>query len=299
MGLRLRGVAVNLVADQSQLQRLAAEMRRFAEVSGREMSDVLAYEAKEIGWGLYNECKKLAPSPQKILTEAKARSWRMGRRGDALVQARYGISIAANRRAENLLDGEKSDFFKVTTTGEGVLQIRRVRFAARRPSKKRTRLTRVLKGGRFGNKFSAGALRASQVSRFELGQAIRTNPEIKKLNLGSVSAAVEVGLRQRAAKGATISVQWLPRVWKRSKSRTVKTGPLIVNSRSGFEMGRVTFDSRGDQLRAVTIAGNVPGTAKVLSRHNVLDKVFAGRIADRQKRISEKLSGAKGKAFRK
>ena len=290
---------MTLKADTSQLARLNSEMRRFADATGKSMSNVLAYEAKEVGWGLYNQSRKHAPAPRKILTEAKTRSWRMGRRGDALAPARFGISAAALRRAEALLGGEKSDFFKVTTTGDGLIQIRRVRFAARRATKTRTRLTRVLRGGRFGNRFAAGSLRASQVSKFELGQAIRQSPEIKRLNLGSVSAAVEVSLRQRAAKGSTIATQWLPRVWRRSKSSVVKTGPLIVNSRSGFEMGRVTFQNQGNSLVAVEIAGNVPGTAKVLNRYGILNKVLQGRIADRQRRTAAALAKAKADSFRR
>jgi hypothetical protein len=223
----------------------------------------------------------------------------MGRRDNPLTPARYGISKAAEARAENLLAGQKSDFFKVTTTGDGVLQIRRVRFAARKGGKTRTRLSRVLRGGRFGNKFSAGALRASQVSKFELGQALRTNQEIKRLNLGAVSAAVEVGLRQRAAKGGTIAVQWLPRVWRRRKSSVVKSGPLVVNSRSGFELGRVTFENSGNLLRAVNILGNVPGTAKVFTRHDVIGKAMSFRIADRQRYTAKALQKAKERALRR
>lgn len=290
---------MNLAADTSQLKRLSSEMRAFADATGKSMENVLAYEAKEIGWGLYRESRKLSPTPKKLLADAKTRSWRMGRRENPLTPARYGISSAAERRAEDLLGGQKSDFFKVSTTGDGVLQIRRVRFSARRGSSRRTRLSRVLRGGRFGNKFSAGALRASQVSKFELGQALRTNPEIKRLNLGAVSAAVEVSLRQRAAKGGTIAVQWLPRVWRRSKSSVVKSGPLIVNSRSGFEMGRVTFETSRDTLTAVNITGKVPGTAKVFVRHDVLGKVLSARISDRQRRTADAIAKAKERGFRR
>lgn len=290
---------MNLTVDSADLKRLQEEMQRYSEASGKSMENVLAYEAKEVGWALYNESRKLSPTPQKLLADAKTRSWRMGRRDNPLTPARYGISNAAEARAENLLAGQKSDFFKVTTTGDGVLQIRRVRFAARKGGKRRTRLSRVLRGGRFGNKFSAGALRASQVSKFELGQALRTNPEIRRLNLGAVSAAVEVGLRQRAAKGGTIAVQWLPRVWRRSKSSVVKSGPLVVNSRSGFELGRVTFENSGNLLRAVNILGKVPGTAKVFTRHDVIGKAMSFRIADRQRYTAEALQKAKERALRR
>lgn len=289
---------MKLLAETSDLRRLNHEMRRFAEATGKSMENVLAYEAKEVGWGLYRESRKLSPRPQKILDEANTRSWRMGRRGNALTPARFGISAAALRRAESLMGGEKSDFFKVTTNGEGMLQIRRVRFSARRETRNRTRLSRVLRGGRFGNKFAAGSLRGSQVSKFELGQALRTNQEIKRLNLGAVSAAVEVGLRQRAAKGGTVATQWLPRVWRRSKSSVVKSGPLVVNSRAGFEMGRVTFETDRNLLSAVNIAGNVPGTSQVFDRHGTLSKVLALRIADRQRRTAAALAKAKAESFR-
>ncbi len=280
---------MNLAIDASQLKTLQNEMTRFAQVTGRSMEDVLAYEAKEIGWELYKESRKISPTPSKILASAKTRSFRMGRRGDALAPSRYGVSAATERRAEALMEGQRSDYFNVSTDGDGMVRLRRVRFSARKQLKTRTKLSRVLRGGRFGNRFSAGSLRAGQVARFELQQALNADARIKPLNLGAVSAAVELMHRQRAAKGSTIAVQWLPRVWKRSKSSTVKNGPLVVNNRSGFEMGRVDFLKGREGLNAIEINGNVPGTAKVLNRHGIVGKVFSTRIRDRRERINRAL----------
>jgi len=287
------------VIEAKGVEKLVSTLRGYAAASGKAMDDILAQEARQMSWELYRQFRKLSPKPADILGAAIGRSWRMGRVGNALTSSHFGISAAADRRANALLEGQPSDYFRVTTDGGGMLKVRRVRFSGRRTFKTRTRLSPVLRGGRYGNKFAAGSLRASQVSRFEIGQAMRTNRDIKRLNLGALSAAVEIAFRQRAAKGSTLAVQWLPKVYRTRKSSMVKNGPLIVNSpATGYELGRVSFFSSDGRLNRIRIDANAPGTSKVMVRSGVFAQVLAERVRDREKYIRDKMTGAKQAAFR-
>lgn len=287
----MRGVPVNpqIITNAPEL---AATLQRYAEVSGKKLGDVLAREGREWSWGLYGAFKRISPKPSKILADAKARSFAMGRRSNAFTPARFGISAAALKRAEGLLDGEKSDFFKVSTTGEGMLKIRKVRFGARRDLKKKTRLSSVLRGGRHGNRFAAGSLKARQVASYELRQATNADKSIKRLNLGALQAASEVSLRQRAAKGSTLAVQWLPKVYKRRSSSTVKRGPLVTTARNGKTMGRVDIEIDRSQPIRITLTGLIPGTDKQATKHGIVNAVAGARIADMRVYIDRKLKEA-------
>ena len=284
--------------DTSDLKRLNDTMLRYKQASGKSFESILAKEGREMCFGFYGEFKKLSPKPSTILKQAKERRWRLGRAGNKLTPAVGSwISSAADRRAQNYLGSQKSDYFRIETTGDGVLRVLPVRFSAAGKSKRMTKLATILGGGRTGRRFSASARRAYQVGSFELSRALKQSGNIKRLNLGSLGAANEIALRQRAAKGGTLAVQWLPSVYKKRKSSVLKVGPLIVNSPTGFNLGRVDFESSGDLLKAITISANAPGTAKVMQRAGVFQKVIAARIADREKYIADKMTEAKRQSF--
>lgn len=200
-----------------------------------------------------------------------------------------------------MLAGEKFDYFKVNTNGDGMLSVKPVRFSARKFQKRITKLSTLLRGGRSGYKFAPSALRSSKVAGYELQTALKSAPEVKKLNLGSLSAAIEISNRQRAAKGGLMAVQWLPRVFKRSSSSVVKKGPLVVNSMAPGkqEIGRVEFHSKQNEVDGVSLTGKVPNTDVVIQRHGLLEKVIRARISDREAYINRKLKEAKDEAFKK
>lgn len=190
-----------------------------------------------------------------------------------------------------MLAGQDSDYFRVNTAADGMIQIRRVRFSGRRSRK-------FLQGGRFGSRFAKGSLRASQLTQEQLQNSISGRSDVKRLNITALSAALELLNRQKAAKGGTLAVQWLPSVWKRRKSSMVKTGPLVVNSPTGYQLGRVDFESdSAGILNAVVISGNAPGTQRQLSKHGIVSRVATSRIADRRAYILRKLAEAKAESF--
>lgn len=286
--------------DSSDLARLNSTMRRYQEASGKSFESILAQEGRQICFGMYGEFKKLSPKPSTILKQAKERRWRTGRYGNKLTPAvgTY-VSTAADRRAQNYLGGQKSDYFRIEQTGDGIIRVLPVRFSAASKSKRVTKLATILGGGRSGRRFSAAARRSSQVGAFELSRALKAAGNIKRLNLGALSAANEIALRQRAAKGGTLAVQWLPSVYKKRKSAMIKSGPLVVNSPTGYQLGRVDFETQNQRLNGIVISANAPGTAKVMQRAGVFQKVIAARIADREKYISDKLKEAKAEGFKR
>lgn len=291
---------MKLEVQGGQLGELADNLARYSEITGKKLGDVIAREGREMGWALYTEAKKISPKPSQIIREAEARSFAMGRRSNRLTRATLGVSLGARNRAVRLLGGEKADYFKVNRNGEGMLSVRPVRFSARKFQKRITKLSKLLRGGRFGNKFAPSALRSSQVAGHELKSALNSNPEIKKLNVGALAAAIEVSNRQRAAKGGLMAVQWLPRVFKRRSSSVVKKGPLVVNSMAPGkgEIGRVDFINNGDVVEGVNLTGKVPNTDIAIERHGLLTKAIRSRIADRQVYIRRKLAEANAEAFR-
>lgn len=285
-----------IVIQPKGLAELSGALRQYAFASRKSFETIIADEARQVAWELYSEFKKLSPKPSALLSSAVGRSWRMGRVGNALTASEFGISRRAARSAASLLEGAQSEFFKVLTSGDGMLRIQRVRFSGRDKARKRSKSGGLLRGGRYGNKFAAGSLKASEVAKKDLQRALATNGSIKRLNLGSLSAAIELSLRQRAAKGGTLAVQWLPRVYARRRSSVVKNGPLIVNSPTGYELGRVDFFQKDGDLQSIRLSANAPGTGKVLVERGVFERVLAARRADRMDYVRRKLAEAKSQA---
>lgn len=276
------------------LPQLMDALRIYAQITRKSAGDIAAHEAREFSFELYQAFKQRAPSPMRIYRAAVARRFAMGRRTNAMTSAIDGISQASWLRAVNLLGGKKSDYFSVQVS-EGSPRIRRVRFS-QRTARDGAHVFRRLKGGRYGNRFAWGSLSPSQVDEDALANERERDPSIKRLNLRALATAVELGRRAAAAKGSTMAVQWLPRVYKTRRSSTVKRGPLIVTSKSGFEMGRVDFHYDGNEPVGVTLTGKVPGTEAQMQRHGILHHVEQARVADRFKYINRKLAEQKQKA---
>lgn len=286
--------------DARDLLLLQRQMARYAEATGKSMGDVLAKEAREMAFGLWTELRDVSPRPEDMLAAAKSRNWRMKRRSSDFAPSAGGwVSKAAHERAKDLLGGDKSDYFRVRVSPTGAMIVRRVRFSARRNLKNRTNLSRVLLGGRMNNRYSKGALRAKAVSKFELQRALKADRSIKLLNTSQLAVTMELAYRQRAAMGHTMAMQWLPRVYRR-RGGLVKRGPLVVNSRNGKPMGRVTFaDDRDGNLSSITLRGMVPGTASVMAKYEIFPKVVRSLIADREIGIKKACVAAAQKAFRR
>lgn len=268
-----------------------AALREYQAASKKSYGDIIGNEAQWFARGLYDEFKKLSPTAQVIAKSAIARGFKMGRKTNSLITAARGVSQASITRAKALLDGQKSDWFKVTVSSEGAPVIRKARFSARKGNK-------LLRGGRFGNKFAPSALRASQfeADNRTIAQVMRKDLGLKQLNERALATAVEIGYRSRAAKGHLMGVQWLPQVYRTRKSSVVKSGPLVVNTIKGKRIGSVDFINANGELVAVRLTGLVPGTGSQNGKHSIVNKVAIARIADRRAYISRKLAEARQKA---
>ena len=264
-------------------------LRRYTVASRKSLGDVIANESKWFSIGLQQEFSKESPTPESIAKGAAERKFRMGRKSDSITTAERGVSHAAMLRARSLLDGQKSDWFKVTLSADGTPVIKRARFSAKNGNK-------LLRGGRWGNKFAKSALRASQLEADNrtITQVLRKDLGLKQLNERALANAMEIGYRARAAKGHLMGVQWLPEVYKKRSSSVVKRGPLVANTRNGKRIGIVEFslDAAGE-VQTVTITGMVPGTRSVAGRSNIVERVAAARIADRRAYIARKMAEAK------
>lgn len=270
--------------NQAEFTRTLAE---YAAASRKVPGDVIANEAKWFAMGLRDEFAKLSATPQSIASAVASRRFKMGRRSNDFTRAERGVSAAAIARARKLMEGRKSEWFKVSMNQDGVPTVKLARFSARKGNK-------LLRGGRFGNKFAAGALRAFQTQ--STTQQLR-DQGLNRLNERALAVAIETAYRARSAKGHFLGVQWLPQVYKTRSSALVKKGPLVVNSRDGKRIGEVQFstDSQGE-LQAIRLVGSLPGTAAVASRGNIVERVTAARIADRRAYIQRKMDEAKQKA---
>jgi hypothetical protein len=273
-----------MIEIKHNLKALTDTLKLYQEASGKKWPDVLANEAQWFANGLYAEFKKISPNPVDILAAARARGWRMGRKGNFIAPSVRGISEGAWEGADSLLEGRKSDYFKVSEAN-GMPALKRVRFSSRKGNK-------LLSGGRRGNKFAEGALRADQAPN-ALASILGERSDIKLLGRRAVAVAVEARLRAMAARGGTMALQWLYQVYRKRSSALVKGGGLVARTRTNVPIGKVDFkQGAGGKLEQITISGYVPGTAIVESRNRIVAKVEADRIKDRMAYITRKAAEA-------
>jgi hypothetical protein len=270
------------------LNPLYAVLAKYQEVSRKSWEQIIDHEQSEWRWGLWHELKAISPKPEGIYNAAVKRDFSIRRQGDSITKTDGNFSRAARSAAESQIGTDKSDLFRVEVTPNGVF-IKPVRFSARKSEK-------LLTGGRSGRKFADNAKRAKDTSEEAIAKARQADPSIKRLNLQALSVALELSLRSRAAKGGMMALQFLGSNFKRRKSSTVKTGPIVIRSSKGIPLGVVEIHRAGDATEAV-ISALVPNTGKQISRHGIIGAVQAARIADRRKYIDDRMTEAKQKAL--
>lgn len=281
---------MNITANTEQLSQIPGVLKEYARLSGKSMGDVIAKEGREWSFGLYNEFKKISPTPRQIIDPRILSGYRVARRGDSLVKTLRGVSDAATRGTDKLLEGEKSDLFRIESDANGI-RVRRVRFSARKGNK-------PLMGGRRGNRFAPSALRTKDVEAEAIARA-RNEMGARRLNRRALDVLNEMALRSRAAKGGTMAVQWLPEVYKKRSSSLVKTGTFVATSTTtNLPLGQVEVNTTGENP-SVILSAFVPNTDKQISRHGILPRVEQARIADRMTYINRKTQEAFEAANRK
>jgi len=280
-----------IFVDSSSIAKLQSVLVRHRDELHKSGEKVIAKEAHEWRLALYKEFKKTSPKPSKIISAARGRGYKIRRNDNGLVMTERGVSKAAAAYSDSLLGGHPSDYFRVEESENGVF-IKPVRFS--KTGKK------LLRGGSTGRKFSDSALTSRQVDP-EAGsqiieQAVAMDPTLKKMNRRAVDVASELGMRSRAAKGGTMSMQWLGSHFSNRDSSTVKRGEQVMRTSKGIPIGLVAFAGLQDSF-SVTLSGFVPGTAKQAARHGIVGHVAAIRIADRMQYLQEQIEKAKQKAL--
>lgn len=281
------------VVVQDNIPAYQAALRKYAGFMNKTPEAALARQSRELTMELYFGFHRVRPNIAGMMSSAVARKFTIGRRaaGTLAKVDPSGVSVAARQKAESMLEGAKSDFFRVTTDADGVPRVRLARVGVRNSS-------RLLTGGRFGNKFakSARGLRQlidpnwSEITGDQLESLRKQHPELRVLNVQALAVAIELAYRARAGRGGTLSLQFLHQIYKRRSSSTVKRGPLIARTRSGVPVGEVEFFTGKDgNLEAVEISGSVPGTAKVDARHNIVSAAIATQTREMEQFVSGKL----------
>ena len=123
----------------------------YIRLSKKTPEDALSKQARELAMDLFFGFQKVRPTAASIGQAAEARGYATNRKASRTIAKvdPSGVSAAAMARAKKLLAGAASDFFRVTDN-EGVPQVRLARVGVRNQDK-------LLKGGRFGNKFAKSA----------------------------------------------------------------------------------------------------------------------------------------------
>lgn len=276
------------VITTSNAAEFAETFAKYRSLTRKVPGDALAHRAGRMSMRLYEEFSKLRPNIGEMISAARARRFRVKRKGDDLTATQDGLSASAVERARTMLGGRKSDWFRVTDGPDGVPQVRLARVGVRNANK-------LVKGGRYGNKFAASARGLSGLASDQVTKLRQVSPELRKLNLRALSVALELLNRTRAGRGGLLALQFLHSVYQRRKSSTVKNGPLISRTRGGVGIGSVIFENSGidGEVSAVTIKGSVPGTTRVDAAHGVSDKAVDAETADMKVYISQKLGQAK------
>jgi hypothetical protein len=276
------------VITTSNAAEFAQTFARYRELSRKVPGEALAHRAGRMSMRLFEEFSKLRPNIGAMISAARARRFRVKRRGNDLTETQDGLSAAAVERARTMLGGRKSDWFRVTDGPDGVPQVRLARVGVRNANK-------LVRGGRYGNKFAASARGLSGLGAEQVNRLRVASPELRKLNLRALSVAFELLNRTRAGRGGLLALQFLHSVYQRRRSSTVKSGPLIARTRGGVGIGSVVFENDGvnGDVSAITIKGSVPGTTKVDEKHGVSDRAVALETADMKVYVRQKLEQAK------
>lgn len=283
-----------MITVRDNIPQFLSVLERYIKLRGKSDEDSLAHRTRELSMELWKQFRRIRPEPSSIASAAAARRYTFGRSQSGTLAKVHstGVSVAAHARAEKLLGDAKSDYFRVLMVN-GVPTVRRARVGIRNARK-------LLRGGRFGNKFAPSSRGLRGVSNEQVAALKERHPELKRLNLQALAAAMEIAYRARAAAGGTLSLQFLHQVYRKRKSATVKTGPLISRTRGGVPIGEVTFN-RGPEgkISETHIIGKVPGTAKVDAKHAIVSTALTEQIADMTRYILDKeAKNAKAAGFK-
>jgi hypothetical protein len=108
-------------AVNASLSRLNAAFADYLKLTKKDPADALVSRGQWLTWNLYNAFLEIVPADGAILSAARSRGWRMGRKfGGA-----GGISMTTWKRVDKLMQGQKS-IIAYTVAATGTIQPVRV-----------------------------------------------------------------------------------------------------------------------------------------------------------------------------
>jgi len=275
---------------QSNARAYSNIVAQYADETGKSISAALMREGRDFASELFRQFLAIRPNPQLIHDAAKARHFRMGRKGNNFVAAIDGLSVKARNAAYNAMGGDTSDYFNKLGSKYAYFIVP-ARFSARRNHK-------LLIGGHVGRKIAKSALRASQLTPEERKAALSKKIHIhgsvepitvenclSRLNRRAVATYFEIVFRQRGAHGFMAS-QWLYKEWKKVQHTDPDTGieyskrELVSKAGNGKPTGKVKFETDlFGRVQNILLTGMIPGTAEEMQKHGILPKVATERLA--------------------
>lgn len=289
---------------KTTIPKLVNALERYKDLSRKAWGLILQNEAVKIGFELYRASAEKGTKRGRVWADAASRGYRMGRKSESgLPDSIRGISSAAWKRADLLLEGGKSGYFGVSIQN-GNVRIGRLRFSGRKTA-------RLLLGGRYGNRFASSSRSFGQLKNADLTDAVRTrirremhDRNIKILNRRAVATAVEISYRNRAGAGlygtgGLMAMQWLPKVYRKmvtensprafDGNRVYLRAVKVLTSNGKYTIGSVDVYKSKSDVVGIAINGMVPGTAGFIARNGIMEAVFSSRIADRETYIKRKI----------
>jgi len=295
---------------QSNAREYSDAIAQYAVDTGKAISAALLREGPDFTMELFRQFKAITPKPVSIADAAKARHFRMGRKGNEFAAAMDGLSVKARNAAVAAMGGDKSDLFMVGSNG----QIEPVRFSVKR--KWQRNHTYLWKYKVIHYKKGRG-MRASQLDDGLVNEAIGglrrgegnagTTPAgnpvapsgVVRLNQRAAATYYEILFREKGTHGGFMAIQWLYKTWKKPPQFDASTGntqlladrkpPELVNrTGSGKPTGKVEFETGAfGGVENIVLTGMVPGTALEMEKHSILPKVATARIAALAKAIQQ------------
>jgi len=177
---------ISVDIDTRELDRYRERLGLYMQLNRRDVKELVRRKGNDLRIALYREYRRFAPDPGESILEAKARSWRVRRRG-------VGISPAARKRAAAKLGGHQSILVSDVRESVSKAGTRTIRLTGVRQTKRGQRTT--------GGRSNRGGRAVSGLD------ALIREPGDIVLNRRAVEVVEEVNLREKARVAAATG--WL------------------------------------------------------------------------------------------
>jgi hypothetical protein len=255
---------IGVAADTRDLAEYRKALGLYLQLNRRDATEIVRRKGNDLRIALYRSFRAYAPAKGAPLSEARARDWRVRRRG-----AVGGLSAAAKKRADVRMGGNDSILVSSITENEGRIILR-----GARASKKGNR--RIL-GGRSGMGGTAVSGR----------NALLRKPGDKVLNRRAIEVIEEINLRDKG-RGAS-AVGWLAGRVALRKNALGQRVREIVRNRTGTQTGGM--DYRADASEVSVTFSNRMTAARAVATKGAIGNAVRAATADLRVYIERKVKG--------